>query len=171
MSISIIKSCINKPVEHFIPVLSLDFEFLMSEDEEKEYESFPMRYIAYWGILAVGTANTYQRLSKEMTFIYKRLARDATICFAWILYFSTHFNRGKPPPSLSIQHESSASHGRSETCQRKFQWKLSLFEFLKCYCRMSWTVISKGWSKFRLKRLVPMNVKKAVLCSKLYYLI
>jgi len=40
MSISIIKSCINKPVEHFIPVLSLDFEFLMSEDEEKENESF-----------------------------------------------------------------------------------------------------------------------------------
>ena len=60
MFISIIKSCINKPVEHFIPVLSLDFEFLMSEDEEKENESFPMRYIAYWGILAVGTANTYQ---------------------------------------------------------------------------------------------------------------
>jgi len=62
MFISIIKSCINKPVEHFIPVLSLDFEFLMSEDEEKEYESFPMRYIAYWGILAVGTANTYQKV-------------------------------------------------------------------------------------------------------------
>ena len=47
MFISIIKSCINKPVEHFIPVLSLDFEFLMSKDEEKENESFPMRYIAY----------------------------------------------------------------------------------------------------------------------------
>jgi len=50
MFISIIKSCINKLVEHFNPVLSLDFEFLMSEDEEKEYESFPMRYIVYWGI-------------------------------------------------------------------------------------------------------------------------
>ena len=85
MSISIIKSCINKPVEHFIPVLSLDFEFLMSEDEEKENESFQMRYIAYWGILAVETA---------------------TICFAWIWYFSTHFNRGNPPLSLS----SRASH-------------------------------------------------------------
>jgi len=35
MFISIIKSCINKPVEHFILVLSLNFEFLMSEDEEK----------------------------------------------------------------------------------------------------------------------------------------
>jgi len=47
MFISIIKSCINKPVEHFIPVLSLDFKFLISEDEEKKNESFPMRYIAY----------------------------------------------------------------------------------------------------------------------------
>ena len=47
MFISIIKSCINKLIEHFIPVLSLDFEFLMSKDEEKENESFPMRYIAY----------------------------------------------------------------------------------------------------------------------------
>jgi len=50
LSKSIIKSCINKPVEHFNHVLSLDFEFLVSEDEEKENESFPMRYIAYWGI-------------------------------------------------------------------------------------------------------------------------
>jgi len=24
------------------------------------------------------------------------MAWDATICFAWILYFSTHFNRGNP---------------------------------------------------------------------------
>jgi len=62
MFISIIKSCINKPVEHFIPVLSLDFELLMSEDEEKKNESFPTRYIAYWGILAVETANTYQKI-------------------------------------------------------------------------------------------------------------
>jgi len=92
-----IKSCVNKPVDHFNPVLSLDFEFLMSEDEEKKNESFPMRYIAYWGILAVDTTNTYQKVVQKMTFIYKRLARDATIFFACILYFSTHFNRGNTP--------------------------------------------------------------------------
>jgi len=68
MFLSIIKSCINKPVEHFIPVLSLDFEFLMSEDEEKKNESFPMRYIAYWGISAVEAANTYQKVVQKMTF-------------------------------------------------------------------------------------------------------
>jgi len=68
MFILIIKSCINKPIEYFNPVLSLDFEFLMSEDEEKENESFPMRYIAYWGILAVETANTYQKVVQKMAF-------------------------------------------------------------------------------------------------------
>ena len=57
MFISIIKSCINKPVERFNLALSLDFEFLMSKNEEKENESFPMRYIAYWGILAVVNCN------------------------------------------------------------------------------------------------------------------
>ena len=57
MFISIIKASINKPVEQFNPVLSLGFEFLVFEAEEKEDESFPMRYISYWGILAVEAAN------------------------------------------------------------------------------------------------------------------
>ena len=86
-----IKSCVNKPVDQFNPVLSLDFEFLMSEDEERKNEGFPMRYIAVY------TTNTYQKVVQKMTFIYKRLARDATICFAWIMYFSTRFNWGNPP--------------------------------------------------------------------------
>jgi len=38
MFISIIKSCINKPVEHFNPVLSLDLEFPVSESEGKDDE-------------------------------------------------------------------------------------------------------------------------------------
>jgi len=50
MFILITKSCINKPVEHFNPVLSFNFELPVSEVEEKENESFPMRYIVYWGI-------------------------------------------------------------------------------------------------------------------------
>ena len=127
MFISIIKSCINKPVEHFIPVLSLDFEFLMSKDEEKENESFPMRYIAYQGIFGRRNCKYISKGCPENGI--QRLAWDATICVAWILYFSTHFNRGNPPPSLSIQHKGSTSHGRSESRQRKFQLKLSLIEF------------------------------------------
>jgi hypothetical protein len=85
MFISIIKSCINKPVEHLNPVLSLNFEFLVSETEEKEGESFLMRYIAYWGILAVEAANIKKDCPKEDIHV-QRLARDATICLAGILY-------------------------------------------------------------------------------------
>ena len=127
MFISIIKSCINKPIKYFNPVLSLDFEFLMSEDEEKENESFPMRYIAYWGILAVETAITYQKVVQKMTF------RDWQGMLPFALHgYCTSVLTSKgatPPPSPSIQHEGSASHGRSESRQRKFQWKLSLIEF------------------------------------------
>jgi len=38
MFISIIKSCINKPIKYFNPVLSLDFGFLVSEAEEENDE-------------------------------------------------------------------------------------------------------------------------------------
>jgi len=40
---------------------------------------------------------------------------------------SVHTSTGATSPS--IQHEGRASHGRSESRQRKFQWKLSLIEF------------------------------------------
>jgi len=65
MFISIIKSCINKPVEHFNLVLSLDFEFLMSEDEEKENESSQWDILHTGAFLAVETANTYQKVARR----------------------------------------------------------------------------------------------------------
>ena len=132
MFISIIKSCINKPVEHFIPVLSLNFEFLMSEVEEKENGSFPMRYIAYWGILAIANCNYISKVVQKVAFN----DRQGMLPFALHGYCtSVHTSTGAtPPPSPSIQHEGSASHGRSEFRQRKFQWKQSLIEF-KSVCR------------------------------------
>jgi hypothetical protein len=84
--------------------------FLVSETEEKEDESFPIKYTAYWGILAVEAGNIKKDCPKE-DFHVQRLAQDATIYLAWVLYFSTHFNRGNPLPSLSIQHKGSASCG------------------------------------------------------------
>jgi hypothetical protein len=39
LSTSIIKSCINKPVEHFNLVLSSNFEFLVSEAVEENEET------------------------------------------------------------------------------------------------------------------------------------
>jgi len=94
---SIIKSCINKPVEYFYPVLSLDFEFLVSEDEEKENESFLMRSLAYWGILVVEAVS---RISKSLPKRWHSIKKTSASCYHWPcmeLYFSTHFNRGNPP--------------------------------------------------------------------------
>jgi len=93
---SIIKSCINKPVEHFIPVLSLDFEFLMSEDEEKENESFPMRYIAYWGILTVKAANKQKKIVQKMAFTLKdRHEMISLPCMGIVLQYT--FQQGQSP--------------------------------------------------------------------------
>jgi len=52
LSKSIIKSCINKPVEHFDLVLSFNFEFLVSEAEEEEDEEIPNEIIRLLGHLS-----------------------------------------------------------------------------------------------------------------------
>jgi len=97
MFISIIKSCINKPVEHFIPVLSLIFEFLMSEDEGKENEGFPMRYIAYWGTLAVETANTYQKVVQKDDIHLQKTGKGCyhLLCMDIVLQYT--FQQGQAP--------------------------------------------------------------------------
>jgi hypothetical protein len=86
MFISIIKSCINKLIEHLNPVLSLDFEVPVSEAEKGVMKKFPMRFLANWGILAIEAANIKKDRSEE-DFHTQRLARDASICLARILYF------------------------------------------------------------------------------------
>jgi len=62
------KSCINKPVEHFNPVLSPNFEFPVTEtEEEKDEYGSPMRVLVYWGISVVKKlqTKTSRRLSKR----------------------------------------------------------------------------------------------------------
>jgi len=54
---SIIKSCINKPVEHIDHVLSSNFEFPVSEAEEDMNEEIPDEISHILGILAVKAAN------------------------------------------------------------------------------------------------------------------
>ena len=89
MSKSIIKSCINKPVEHINLILSSNFEFLVSEapDEISRILGHLSRQIC---------KQKYQEDLLEDGFHLQRLARDVTICTSRVLYFSTHFNRGKP---------------------------------------------------------------------------
>jgi len=110
MFISIIKSCINKPVEHFIPVLSPDSEFLISEDEEKENESFPMRYVAYWGIFGRRKLQLHiKRLSRRRHLMIGKGCYHL-LCVDIVRQYT--FQQGQPPlPSLSIQCKGSASRG------------------------------------------------------------
>ncbi|AES70133.2 hypothetical protein MTR_3g048420 [Medicago truncatula] len=70
MFISIIKSCVNKPVEYFNPVLSPNFEFRVSETEEKENESFPMRFLAYWASW-LSKLQISRKTVQKRTFMYK----------------------------------------------------------------------------------------------------
>ena len=97
MFISIIKSCINKPVEHFNPALSFDFEFFVSEAEEKEDEEIPNEISGPLGISTVEAANTY---NKRLPRRWRSITKSGASCYQWPcveLYFSTHFNRGNPP--------------------------------------------------------------------------
>ncbi|KEH16838.1 hypothetical protein MTR_0083s0050 [Medicago truncatula] len=75
-------------------------------------KKLPLRFLAYWGILAVKAANAIiKKYCPEEDFHVQRLARDATICLAGILYFIHSSAGAAPPPSLSIQYKGSASCG------------------------------------------------------------
>jgi hypothetical protein len=104
MFISIIKSCINKPVEHFNPVLSLDFKFLVSEAEKREDESFPMRLLptgASWSL----KLQISRKIVQKRTFMYNDWHEMLPSSLQGYCTSSAHFNRGNPPPSLSIQYK------------------------------------------------------------------
>ena len=71
MFISIIKSCINKPVEHLNPVLSLDFEFLISKTEEEDDEEISNEISRILGHFGRRSRNYQERFVQERTFMYK----------------------------------------------------------------------------------------------------
>jgi len=77
----ICKLNIDKPVEHINPMLSLDFEFHVSEDEEEENEEIPDKISRLLGHLSRQSCK--QNIKEdylEDDFHLQRLARDATIC-------------------------------------------------------------------------------------------
>ncbi|KEH16002.1 hypothetical protein MTR_0389s0030 [Medicago truncatula] len=59
-------------------------------------KKFPMRFLAYWGILNVDAANIKKDCPEE-DFHVQRLARDATIFLAGILYFKYTLQQRQPP--------------------------------------------------------------------------
>jgi len=107
---SIIKSCINKPVEHIDHVLSFNFEFLVSEAEEDMNEEIPDEISHILGHLS---RRSNKQKSKRLSRTWHSLTKTGIRWYrylTWVSCFNTHFNRGNPPPSLSIQHGGRASH-------------------------------------------------------------
>jgi len=119
-----IKSCIDKPVEHFNHVFPPDFEFSVSEDEEEEDEVVPNKISYLLGHLNRRSYKSkYQEDCPEDDIHLQRLAQDATICLARISYFSAHFNRGNPF-SLSIQLGGRTSHGGPSPVIKESFWTI-----------------------------------------------
>ena len=72
MFISIIKSCINKPVEHINYMLSPDFELHVSEDEEEENEETHDEISRILGNLSSqGCKQISKKIVQKMAFTHK----------------------------------------------------------------------------------------------------
>jgi len=147
-----------------LPTLSSSYPKL----KKTRMKRLPTRSLAYWGILAVEAANKNQEDCPEDGSHLQRLAQDATICTSWVWYFSTHFNRGSPPPSLSIQHEGHASRGGRSPVNRS-PAEIQAWLNSKCMTAL-YNHIKRGWNKLPTRRFVPVNFKKETLCSKRHYL-
>jgi len=110
LSKSIIKSCIDKPVEHFDPILSLSCEFPVSKTEEEE--NVPNGISRLQGNLSRQSCKyKYQeRLSKR----WRSLTKTCTgcnhlLCMNIVLQYT--LRQGQPPHHPSVHHKGSASHG------------------------------------------------------------
>jgi len=102
LSKSIIKSCINKPVEHFDLVLSFNFEFLVSEVEEEEDEEIPNEIIRLLGHLSRQSCKqNIKEIVLKMT-CYHLLCMD-------IVPHNT-LQQGKPPHHPSVDNMKAVRH-------------------------------------------------------------
>jgi len=91
---------------YFLPTLSS-----LNPKPKKRMMRFPTRSLTYWGILAIKAENKQKsrRLSRRWHSLTKTGMRWYRY-LTWVLCFSTHFNRGNPPPSHGMQHGGRASH-------------------------------------------------------------
>ena len=157
LSKSKIKSCINKPVEHINHVLSSNFESLVSEAKE-ENEETPNKISHILGhSLSRRLSRRWLSLSKTGMRWYHYLT--------WVLCFSTHFNRGSPPPFLSIQHGGRASRkGRSPVDRRSAEVQVWLN--LKCMTTL-YNYIKKVETSFQQEGSSPWMSRKW-FCAQSY---
>ena len=112
MSRSIIKSCIIKPVEHFNHVLSPNFEYPLSKDEEEENEETPTKISHILGNLSRRSCKQtkIKKIVQKMTFTYKDWHEMISLPYMGIVLQYT-FQQGHPPSFPNIQRGSRASWG------------------------------------------------------------
>jgi len=103
LSKSIIKSCINKPVEHFDPVLSLNFELPVSEIEEEKDGTAPNEISRLLGHFSCRICKqNIKKIVQKRTFNYKDWQGMLAIALQGYCT-SVHASTGATPPtSLSI---------------------------------------------------------------------
>jgi len=109
-----------------------------------------MKSLAYWGILAV-KIEISKRVSKKGDSLTKIGTRS------YHHTSSVHFNRGTPPPSLSIQHGGHQSPVNRSSAE--IQGGLNS----KCMTAL-YNYIKGGWNKLPTRRFVPVDFKKP--CAK-----
>jgi len=98
MSKSIIKSCINKPVEHIDHVLSSNFEFLVSEAEENMNEEIPDEISHILGHLSRQSCKQtkIKRIVQKIAFTYKDWHEMISLPYMGIVLQYT-FQQGQSP--------------------------------------------------------------------------
>jgi len=98
--IYLLKSTINHTLINTLNTLTLyslpTLSSMCSKLKKRRMKRFPMRSLAYWGILAVrATIKISRRLSRKWHSLTKT-ARDATICLECVSYFKCTLQQGQP---------------------------------------------------------------------------
>ena len=134
MSKSIIKSCINKPVEHIDLALFSNFEFLVSEAEEDKNEEIPDEISRILGHLS---HRSCKQKSRRLSRRWQSFTKTGMRCYhslypTWVSCFRYMFQQGQPPFFPQYTTWRSCFPLRSKSRQQEFCQSPGLIE-LKMY--------------------------------------
>jgi len=159
LSKSIIKSCINKPVEHINPVLSPNFEFPVSETRRRR-----IWRSSWWNFSptrASWPSKSKTKISRRVSRKGHSLTKAGTRCYRHTS--SVHFNRGNPPSSFSMEvvlpmEVKVSSIGVMLKSKLELKCTKTLYNYIK-----------RGWNKLPTRRFVPVISRNLVLKNTLSF--
>jgi hypothetical protein len=158
LSKSIIKSCINKPVEHINYMLSPDFELPVSEDEEEENEETQDNISRILGHLSCRSCKQKSRTLFRRWQSLTKTGMRCYHCLTGVSCFITYFNRGSPLLPSSIQHGDSASRGGRSPVNRSSAEIPAWLNF-KCMTTL-YSYIKRGWNKDSTRGFVTVKFQE-----------